>query len=57
MAETSKQFVSGQVNTLCGRDFALSLEKTASPVNLNDVGSVHREFCVISLAKFACLVT
>lgn len=57
MAETSKQFVSGQVNPLCGRDFALSLEKAASPVNLNDVGSVHREFCVISLAKFACLVT
>ena len=45
------------MNTLCGRDFALSLEKAASPVNLNDLGSVCREFCMISLAKLACLVT
>ena len=45
------------MNTLCGRDFALSLEKAASLVNLNDLGSVCREFCMISLAKLACLVT
>lgn len=38
-------------------DFALSLEKAAAPVSLNDVGSVLRGFCMISLAKHASLVT
>lgn len=45
------------MNIKCVVDFALSLEKAAIPVSLNDVRSIYREFCMISLAEHACLVT
>ena len=45
------------MNTICEMDFALSLEKAAVLVSPNDVGSILREFCMISPAELACLVT